>query len=80
MTKEIWDAHQICLAIQNEVDEIQELVEDCATVRVALPYWHEPDSDGCNWGISTVTNGASYIGAINSIIGKWRLKVLLKER
>lgn len=75
MAKPILAADQIQAELQQQVNNIQEIREDNATVIVPLPYLHERDELGCNWNISTIRGGNGYMGAIGRIVSIYRMQV-----
>lgn len=44
-------------------------------------YWHEPDEDGCNWSISTITGGdwSGCLDAMRSYITKMRQEINIPD-
>ena len=79
MTKPTLTALQIQAELQKRVNQIREIIEDKANVVIPQPYLHELDKQGCNWDISSVRNGGTYMASISQIIGKFRLEVDLKK-
>ncbi|QWD62826.1 hypothetical protein [Polynucleobacter sp. MWH-UH25E] len=75
MAKPTLAADQIQTELQQQVNNIQEIREDNATVIVPLPYWHEIDELGCNWNISSIRGGNGYMGAIGRIVSIYRMQV-----
>lgn len=75
MAKPILAADQIQAELQQQVNNIQEIREDNATVIVPPPYLHERDELGCNWNISTIRGGNGYMGAIGRIVSIYRMQV-----
>lgn len=75
MAKPTLAANQIQAELQQQVNNIQEIREDNATVIVPLPYLHERDELGCNWNISSIRGGNGYMGAIGRIVSIYRMQV-----
>ena len=79
MGKQQWTKEQIRSEVQRQTNEIIEIVEDKATVKISNPIGNEVDELGRNWDISVVTNGNGYIGNIRRIIDVLRDKVNLSN-
>jgi hypothetical protein len=79
MAKPILAADQIQAELQHQVNNIQEIREDNASVIVPPPYLHERDEMGCNWNISSIRGGNGYMGAIGRIISIYRMQVDLTD-
>lgn len=79
MAKPILAADQIQAELQHQVNNIQEIREDNASVIVPPPYLHERDEMGCNWNISSIRGGNGYMGAIGRIVSIYRMQVDLTD-
>ncbi len=77
--RDIKSADEIQLIVQHEVDKIQEIIEDNIKVTVSKPQLTEIDKEGCNWNISVLGNGTSYLRDIGRIIDSVRFKYNLQE-
>lgn len=79
MAKQVLTAKQITEKVQSLVNQLEEVVEDDATVVVSTAYWHAQDADGCNWNIASVQNGTAYADAIRKIVDAVRAEVDIVE-
>ena len=79
MEKPTFTAQQIHAEVQKQIQQIQEVIEDNVQIKISIPYGHERDEYGCNWNISSINNGSSYLDAIKRIIFNYRLKVDIIE-
>jgi len=75
MAKPTLAADQIQGELQQQVNNIQEIREDNATVIVLPPYLHARDELGCNCIISSIRGGNGYMGAIGRIVSIYRMQV-----
>lgn len=42
--------------LNKQANEIPAVAEDGETLKRIKPSWHEPDANGCNWGVNSLTN------------------------
>ena len=61
--------------IFKSADELHELIvrlvrsyPEYALVTPGKPYWHERDTDGCNWNLNSWTGPAVYVATVASEI------------
>jgi len=78
MAKQERTAQELHAEVMERINANPEVREDRPQIRVALPRWHEPDADGCNWDISIVSNWAGHehvvIEAIPATRRQWNLR------
>lgn len=75
LAKHALTAKQITDRVQSLVNQLEEVIEDDATVLVSTAYWHATDAEGCNWNIASVQNGTAYAHAIRKIVDAVRAEV-----
>ena len=71
-------AQNIQEELQRRVNKIPEIIEDNSIVKVGMPHKHEVDLDGCNWSVSILSNGSSYMHEFGQILSQFRLEVDLE--
>ena len=60
--------------IKTADDQIPEIVEDQASIRIGSVTWNEADHEGCNWSVNFVSGDtpSTYMRHIRDVIFKHR--------
>jgi hypothetical protein len=85
LIKSTGTSQEITRKVQELVDVIPIVSQDAEdnpeglTATVSAAQEHEEDSEGRNWNILTIPNGAAYLLAIREIIELQRLKITMVQ-